>query len=450
MKPILLCAIFFVSHACFAQSSSIEKQLDDLFTSRFLPSNAGCAVLISNHGKILYRKAFGKADLELNVPMKPEHVFRIGSITKQFTAVAILQLVEKGIIGLKDDITKFIPDYPTHGYSITIENLLSHTSGIKNMPESRDMNFGTKAVAPLEIMTTFKDEPMDFEPGTKHSYSNSGYIILGYIIEKASGLKYDAYLVKNIFTPANMRHAYYDDPIKMIPNRIGGYQQTSDTSSLNADYVNPSIPYAAGALIMTVDDLLSWHQALIANKLLKSETLKLAQTPFTLKDGTKVNYGFGWDLSDLYGSASIAHSGSISGFASMEIYLPGEDVFIAFLSNVMMNAADFTRLVACMVTSKPIVKEVSLTAGVFENYTGKYKFKLDQPSFIRIFEKDGKYFMLDSRGQKPWRMHFTSNTDFYCPEVFPNNHVFTKDASGKVDGFMIKAPGYESRITKIE
>ncbi|MEJ0029898.1 MAG: serine hydrolase domain-containing protein [Bacteroidota bacterium] len=371
MKPILLCAIFFASLAAVAQPT-----IDEIFSTRFSASTPGCAVIISSHGKVIYRKAFGKADLELNVDMKPEHIFRIGSITKQFTAVAILQLVEKGVINLKDDITKFIPDYPSHGKVITIENLLSHTSGIKNFTEIENLKTGTQPYAPLDVISLFKDQPVDFEPGTQYHYSNSGYVVLGYIIERMSGLTYNEYLNKNIFSPLGMRQSFYDNSTKLIPDRTHGYVQMGD-SAVNAEYLNTSTPYAAGALIMNVDDLLIWHQALINNKLLKEETLKMAQTPFTLKDGTKTTYGFGWDLADMYGSPSISHSGSITGYASIEIYLPKEDFFIAVLANkINVNVGDLARMSACLLTSNPMTKDIRLPAGLFEkSYVGKYKFK---------------------------------------------------------------------------
>jgi CubicO group peptidase (beta-lactamase class C family) len=202
---------------------------------------------------------------------------------------------------------------------------------------------------------------------------------------------------------------------------------------------------------MNAENLFIWHQALVENKLLKKETLKHAQTPFTLKNGTSTHYGFGWELSDLYGSSVIWHSGSINGYASMEIYLPKEDLFLATFCNVQnKNAIELTRLAACLLTLKPITNEIALPESAFRNYTGVYKFKLDEPSTIRVFKRDGKYYMQDSRSSKAWQMHFTSTTDFFCYEVFPNNHTFTKNSSGKVDGFLIKAPTYESRIKKIE
>jgi CubicO group peptidase (beta-lactamase class C family) len=431
--------------------SRISEQLDNAFSTRFKNEGIGCATLIAKNGKIIYKKAFGMADLELNVAMTTDHVFRIGSITKQFTAVAILQLMEKGLLKLNDNINKFIPDYPEYGRSITIENLLTHTSGIKNLTEIKDLEVKKNPYTLEELMNVFKNQPTDFPPGTKYLYSNSGYIMLGAIIEKVSGMTYEQYLSTNIFKPLKMNNSYYDNPAKIIKNRARGYVEVSESEAINAEYLNTSFPYSAGALLMTVEDLFIWQKALLSNKLLKNETRQLAQTPYTLKDGTKTNYGFGWELSEIYGSKTIQHTGSITGFASMEMYLPDEDVFIVTLSNgINKNSIAATNLAACFITNKAIVDDILILDEIADSYVGLYTLNPDKPPTTRIFKENGKLYLRDTRASRPWQMHFNSNTDFVCYEVFPNNHIFIKDSEGKVMGFVIKAPSYESRLTKTE
>ncbi|MGB8490382.1 MAG: serine hydrolase domain-containing protein, partial [Bacteroidales bacterium] len=184
-----------------AQSSNPKTMtagFDKLLSAQFKPGETGCAALVAIKGEIIYRKAFGLANLELNVAMQPDMVFRVGSITKQFTAIAILQLMEQGKLSLQDDITKFIPDYPTQAYGITIEHLLTHTSGIKsytNVPEFR--KYAKEDLSPGETINKFKNLPMEFAPGTKWNYNNSGYFLLGYIIEKVSGKTYREYIEQN-------------------------------------------------------------------------------------------------------------------------------------------------------------------------------------------------------------------------------------------------------------
>lgn len=207
----------------YAQGSAtrkeLEKDFDNVLSQIYKQGGPGCAVLITEKGKPIYRKAFGMANIELGVPMKPEMVFRIGSITKQFTAIAILQLMEQGKLALQDDITKYIPDYPVNGKKITIEHLLTHTSGIKSytsMPSFQTIM--RKDMKPMELVSFFKDQPMDFDPGAKFLYNNSGYFLLGVIIEKVSGMSYPQYLEQQIFKPLGMVNSYYGTDTRIIPN----------------------------------------------------------------------------------------------------------------------------------------------------------------------------------------------------------------------------------------
>lgn len=440
-----------------AQSAKIEdkplpERLDQVISSDFSSDGPGVVLLVAKEGKVIYEKAFGKANLELNVPMSTGHVFRIASITKQFTAVAILQLIEKGQLQLDDDITKFIPDYPVHGYHISIANLLSHTSGIKDYTE---MEMAPGALrqqhSVAELIGMFKDQAMEFEPGTAFKYSNSNYVLLGYIIEKLSGQTYEQYINEHIFVPLGMTHSYYDSAEKVIPGRLTGYMATGANTAVNAGYIDPSNVYAAGALLMTADDLFKWHQGLYRHTILKKEDLSLATTPFTLKNGKKTKYGFGWELDSLGTMAAIQHSGSINGFSSYEIYLPAQDIFVACFSNRQNISTQQPAWLAASITAhSPAVQDIQLTAAQKGLYIGNYKFKLDQPSTINIFEKDGKLFLYQTGYPHPWEMHFTKPAEFYCDEVFPIVHVFSFDSSGKVTGFVIHAPSYTSTITRIK
>jgi len=441
------------SQSVIANDKSLAAKISNILAEYYDPKSFGCAILIAKNGKIIYENATGMADIELNVPMTTGMIFRVGSITKQFTAAAILQLKEKRLLDLQDDITKFIPDYPSHGYKITIENLLTHTSGIKDMTEMEQFNsvFQRKDFTPAELIDSFKNQPMDFAPGTKWKYSNSGYLILGYIIEKVSGKSYPQYINDNIFKSLGMEHAYYDNTSAIIKNRASGYKQGQTIPVSNADYISMTVPFSAGALMMTVDDLFKWHEGLYQYKILKKESLDLAFTPFTLSNGEKVKYGYGWGLDSLNGSRTIQHGGNVNGFSAFEIYLPVEDIFVAAFSNsAMSNTVSLSQLVACIAAGKPNVKEITVPENIMNNYTGLYKFKLDGPSTTEIYKKDGKLFLHDTHSPIPWQMHFTTNTDFYCNPVFPNNHHFATDSTGKVTAFIVQAPGYTSTITKIK
>lgn len=454
---VLLCILLSINRIC-AQSANVKndqitQKLNDVMDVTFNKDGLGGVLLVARHGTIVYEKAMGKANMELNVPLSPDNVFRIGSITKQFTAVAILQLVEKGRLGLDDDITKFLPDYPTNGYHISIANLLSHTSGIKDMTEIAGLSsdIRRRQNSPADLIKLFKDQPMEFPPGTRYQYSNSNYVLLGYIIEKLSGESYEKYINEHIFAPLGMSHSYYDSAEKVIPNRVSGYMQRQGDTVVNAQYLDPSYAYAAGALIMTVGDLFKWHTGLYKYTILKKESLDKAFTPFTLSNGQKTKYGFGWALDSLGTYAAIQHSGSINGFSAYEIYLPAEDVFVACFSNRMnISTGQPAMLAASIAAEARAVKDIQLTDEQMDRYTGVYKFKLDQPSTITILKKDGKLYLYQSGAPRAWEMHFTKPDEFYCYEVFPNVHVFSTDGSGKVTGFVIHAPSYTSTITKIK
>jgi CubicO group peptidase (beta-lactamase class C family) len=326
---LLVITIAFIS-AGYSQSK--EAKIDELLNTKFNAKTTGAAIIITQKGKTIYRKAFGQSNVELGVKMKPENVFEIGSLTKQFTAVSILMLVEQGKISLQDEITKFIPDYPTHGQKITVHHLLNHTSGIKSYTKMRKVfAVARNDMKPLEFIKFIRDEPVDFNPGEKYKYNNSGYIILGYIIEKVSGFSYAEYVQENIFDPLNMTNSMYISHRKMIKKRASGYHNRKGYQ--NATYISSTLPYAAGGLMSTIDDLSLWQQALTANTLLKKETLQKAYTNYTLNNGEKINYGYGWNIKTISNEVSYEHGGSIMGFKSMGVYIPSKGIYVVTLTN---------------------------------------------------------------------------------------------------------------------
>ncbi|MEE4176402.1 MAG: serine hydrolase domain-containing protein, partial [Bacteroides sp.] len=260
------------------RNAQLNRTLDELIEQRFQPNEPGGVALVAKGDEVIYEKAFGMANLELEVPMQTDMVFRIGSVTKQFTAVAILQLLEQGKLSLQDDITKFIPNYPTHGHTITIHQLLNHTSGIMSYtdnPEVFNLESMRKQLNPEGLVDLFKNQPMNFAPGERFLYNNSGYILLGYIIEKVSEESYADYVRTQLFEPAGMEHSLYGDDKQILKNRAYGYQPIEDGYA-NADFLDMSLPYAAGSLMSTARDLFKWNQALKSGKILKPETLELA------------------------------------------------------------------------------------------------------------------------------------------------------------------------------
>lgn len=413
-----------------AKTKAMTSEFDKLLSEQFKPGETGCAALVAVKGEIIYKKAFGMADLELNVPMQADMIFRVGSITKQFTAIAILQLMEQGKLSLQDDITSFIPDYPTQAYKITIEHLLTHTSGIKSYTGTPDFQkYIREDLSPAEIIDKFRNLPMEFSPGAKWNYNNSGYILLGYIIEKASGKTYAEYIEENLFRPAGMTSTSYGNDKNIIKNRASGYQPEGD-KTVNADYLSMLLPYSAGSIMSTVEDLFRWNRALISYKLVKKETLEKAFTEYKLSDGKGSSYGYGWFLRQLQGSPTIEHGGAINGFLCNALYLPGEDIFVAVFSNSTGKAPDMVSTkMAAVALGKPLnYKEIPVSADVLDQYTGVYE---DENSNQRFITLDSTQLYSQRGGGQKYKIRPLANDKFFFDNSF-TTITFRRNESGLV------------------
>lgn len=328
----LLCTImlFFVS---LLSGQSIHEKVDSLIQSEFHePDAPGGVFLIAKGGKVLYNKSFGKANLELGADMDTQSVFQIGSMTKQFTAVAILILEQEGKLNVNDPVSKYIADYP-NGNQIKIHHLLNHTSGIKDFTKMKTISeIAQKQMSPQEMVDFFKSEPIDFQPGERFQYNNSGYVVLGYIIEIVSGKTYEEFIKEKIFEKVGMQNSYYATDRKIIKNRAYGYHQKPE-GYVNKTVINFSVPYASGALMSTSDDMLKWQKALDENILLTPQQTKKAFTNYKLNNGELTEYGYGWHLKKIKDLQTHEHGGSIFGFKSMAVYIPEMDIYVIGLSN---------------------------------------------------------------------------------------------------------------------
>jgi len=297
------------------------------------PGAAGLSVAVARGDMAILSKGYGTADLEHGVLANDATVFRIASVTKQFTAAAIMRLTEQGKLSLDDDFTKYIP-YPTHGKTVTIRHLLTHTSGIKNYTDVPGFfETGTaRDLTPEQILDPVRDLPFDFEPGTKWAYSNTGYILLGMIIEKVSGVPYAKHMQDEFFTPLHLTHTRYDVGSDVIPGRARGYGVINGEPA-NASYLSMTIPYAAGGLVSTAGDLVQWQLALIGGRVVSPESYAEMTTPARLSDGSGSRYGFGLFMSDVDGHPSFMHEGGIPGFNSILVYFTQEQLSIAVISN---------------------------------------------------------------------------------------------------------------------
>jgi CubicO group peptidase (beta-lactamase class C family) len=451
-KIFLLLAFCLLANLDFAQQKD-DKQLtadfDKMLSAQFKTNETGATALVSRKGQIIYKKAFGMANLEYNIPMKVDNIFRIGSITKQFTAVAILQLMEQGKLNLQDSITKFIPDYPTHGHKITIEHLLTHTSGIQSYTGMKDFEKRmTLDLKPTELIDYFKNQPMEFTPGTKWNYNNSGYFLLGYIIEKVSGKTYPQYIEENFFKPLGMTNSLFGSDSKIVKNRAGAYDKDS-TGLVNAPYLSMNQPYSAGSIQSTVEDLFLWHQAVHAYKLVKKESLEKAFTKYKLNDGKETKYGYGWSLGDIQGSPTIGHGGGINGFLTQSIYLPKEDVFVAVFSNCNCNPPfDIGDKMAMLAIGKTIQThtEIMVEAAVLETYIGDYEIS---PKFILTVTKEQNRLFTQATGQGKIEVFAESATKFFL-KVVDAQIEFVKNESGKVTKLILYQGGKKTEAKKIK
>jgi CubicO group peptidase (beta-lactamase class C family) len=445
---VMVMAFTLTTIAQSPSTKAISAEFDRLLSTQFKPGETGCAALVAIKGQIIYKKAFGMANLELNVPMQPEMVFRIGSITKQFTAIAILQLMEQGKLSLQDDITKFIPDYPTQAYKITIENLLTHTAGTMSYTSAPEiMKYIKDDFKPEEVIDKFKNLPMEFAPGTKWNYNNSGFFLLGYIIEKVSGMKYQDYIEKNLFKPAGMTNSLYGSDEKIIKNRAYPYKPDGDTT-VNADYMSMLLPYSAGSLMSTVEDLYKWNRALLAEKFVKKETLDKAWTEFKLTDGKGSHYGYGWFMSQVQGSRSVEHGGGINGYLTNSLYLPEEDVFVAVFSNNTAKAPDAvsTRMAAIAVGKPYTYTEKPVPAGIIDQYPGVYE---DESGSQRMIIKEGTELFSQRNGNPKLKIKQFEQDKFFFDDYFMIL-TFYRDASGNITGVNADDRGVVTNFRKTD
>ncbi len=423
-----LCSLLMAQRPA-APNKDLPTAINEVLEKTYKADEPGAAVIVVRDGKVVFRKGYGKANLELGVPVEPDMVFRLGSITKQFTAVGILMLAEQGKLSLDDDITKFLPDYPTKGQRITIEHLLTHTSGIKNytsLPEW--LALWRKDLTVKEIIDLFKNQPMDFAPGERWSYSNSGYILLGAIIEKVSGQTYQDFIEKNIFAPLGMKHSYYDNTARLIPRRVEGYSKVNEGYQ-NAAYLSMTQPFSAGSLMSSVDDLALWDAALYTEKLVTQQSLKRAWTPRLLNNGKSTHYGYGWSMSAYEGHPIIEHGGGVNGFATDALRMPADRIFVAILTNKdSMSPGAVAFEVAALAIGKPYQEPagIKLTASQLDQYVGVYQ--LDEKEEV-IIRRDGEKLLANLPGGGRAEIIPSSETQFFIRGSL-TRLSFTKNTAG--------------------
>ena len=445
-----LSVVFFLYSYTFIHGQTIQQDVDRLLSSHYPADGPGATAIITKGGETIYRNAFGMANLELDVDMRPEHVFEIGSITKQFTAVSILMLVEQGQLSLTDEITKFLPDYPTHGHKITVHHLLNHTSGIKSYTSIPSfIENARKDMTPKELIDSFKDEPIDFAPGDKYEYNNSAYIILGYIIEEVTGETYEDYVEEKLFKPAGMTNSRYGHKNEIIKNRATGYQPSSGGYEI-AQYLSMTLPYAAGSLMSTVDDLSKWQVAMNNNIFITESSKQMAWDNYTLNDGSKIGYGYGWGPGKINGTTSVEHGGGIFGYETMGIYVPEEDLYVALLTNSNGSSpTDHAIKMAAIALGKPypeLSDKVSLEAAQLEKWTGAYEF---EDGIVRFITLDGDQLKSQRKSSQIFNIYPSSPSSFFFEDGMIS-YDFSEDAQGKYVSMKTRVKTIRGQLTDIE
>lgn len=338
-RTIFITVIAFVATLAISFGQTKTKQLDDLLNKYTEYGQFQGSVLVAENGKVIYKKGFGMANMEWDIPNAPDTKHRLGSITKQFTAMLIMQLVADGKLDLQSPVSKYLPDYSkVNGDKITIHQLLTHTSGTPNYTSFpkffKDMS--RNPYTPTEMLKTFADSTLNFTPGERFAYSNSGYILLGAIIEKVTGKSYETVLQEKIFDPLKMKNTGYDHHNVILKKRATGYEMKGSIPE-NSPYIDMSTPYAAGSMYSTVEDLFLWDQALYTEKLLPKKYMDMMYEKYIPAFGEF--YGYGWSIGEMPigntkdSTSIIGHGGGINGFNTLITRIPAEKSTIILLNN---------------------------------------------------------------------------------------------------------------------
>lgn len=410
----------------------------------------GVAVGVARGSRVVHRAGYGLADVENDLPVTPETIFNIGSITKQFTAALVLGLVDDDALALDEPLTTYLPGYPSYGPEVTVETLLTHTSGIKNYTTMQPW-WETLAVEmpPRRLIGIFENEPFDFRPGSRFSYSNSGYIVLGWLAEQALGQPYGGILNERLFVPLELSATSYCDDQALVPNRARGYALV-DGALRHATYVSMSQAFAAGAVCSNVDDLLRWMQLLARGRVIGRDGYAAMTTPATLADGTPIEYGYGMAIGYLEGHHRVGHVGGTLGFSSQIAHYDEDDVTIVVLTNTEGARAsamegEIARLMLGLGDQE--IRDLLLAPEELAEYTGTYDVTLTtitvQASQGRLTTDvsvpgvQGRHTMLYQGNE-----HFISQSD---PDV---QATFTR-RDGEVVSFVLDHKGITMRGERI-
>ena len=430
--------LFFAAPASALQQSTSENQMMQVEAALLAAvpeaNGPGAVVLIARGEKVFVSSARGVADLEWGIPLAPSQTFAIASITKTFTAAAVVKLAEDGRLSLDDTLSTYVPEFgDTSG--ITIRELLSHTAGVSDRAilSEGPTGFLRQDIVLADLVKQIATQPLDFNHGRRQRYSNAGYILLGAVLEKVTGKTWDAAIRDLVIAPAGLSETGYAPISTIIPGRVAGYtNDTADRTLANAEYISLSVPASAGGLVSTVGDLHRWMRALVNGEIVSSENFRLMTTPVIPAEGLSASpYGWGFYVWNIRGEAVIGHTGQINGFTSMLAYLPREDVTLVVLANNDgFDAQTFGRRLAAIMAGSPyaVVNPDTASPEDLEAFAGSYG---EGQGARIIVVRDDQLFT--RRGtSREIRMAVSAKGDLhYNPDELT---FFTpiRDASGKV------------------
>jgi CubicO group peptidase (beta-lactamase class C family) len=446
MKKILLLLCTKVCLQNFLLAQTEANRIDSLITAYTGEADFTGSVLVAKGGQIVLKKSYGWSNAEKKTQNDGATVFNIASVTKTFTAAIILKLQEKGKLSVHEKLSTYYPNFP-HGDKITIHHLLTHTSGIFNY--TSDAGFRkmdqSKELHLEEMIALFKDKPLQFEPGTKFSYCNSGYTLLGYIIEKVTGTSYATALQKLIFKPLSMSHTTFGPPDTMGNKLAQGYMMHYKNFTYPSYKVHPSISYATGAIYSTVEDLYKWHKALQSGRFLSQESLNA-----TYK--YKGMYGYGWYTDSLYGKQRLSHDGNIAGYKSNINRVPQDDVCVIALSNANNSSVGgMVRNIMNILYQQPFSKSfadqsvVSMPDSAKKEYTGVYKFR--QEDSLQLVVRLADTRLLVSVNKEEFEIQPVNKNQFKAGTA---RVEFTRNAAGQIEQLFVYRKGEIMGVQKIK
>lgn len=449
-QAAIAAALSITSAAAYAQMPQqpqpIQERMQQIIAAQEQSKSFSGSVLVVKDGVILIDQGYGAADLEWKIPNSPAVRFRLGSLTKQFTSASILLLEQRGKLKVTDPISTYLPDSPAAWSKITIADLLRHSSGIPNFTSFPDYApTEWKDTTPAELVARFRNKALDFEPGTKFSYSNSGYVLLGYLLEKISGQTYAAFLQQNIFNPLAMADTGVDSTASIIPGRAQGYWASPGSPTRHATYTSMTIPFSAGALYSTTGDLFKWEQALFAGKVINPEEFKKMTTPY------KENYAFGLINTKQLGHPVIWHNGGIEGFVTYLAYYPADHLTVVVLSNnEAANADQLGQQLGRLALGGEVKlaaehKEVSIAPALLADYAGVYRFSPKMALTITV--ADGA-LSGEMTGQNALRLFPESETKFFLKAVDAQVQFNRASPAGKVTSVTLFQGGHEQQALR--